>query len=908
MLRVTPIYGSRRNNQGPASLGSCTLIEYAGVTVLVNVGGPIENYDWASLPKHDCLLITDSTMASMGSFPSYFSSPEAKNKEVYATFPTVKMGQMSLYDYHANLSLDGGKPPYSLDQMDDAFAAMHTIKYSQSIYLPKKEKPKLSITAHRAGHVIGGAFFVFQRLQDDTSVVVTSTYHVAKELHLDSSTLLKHGATPDVLVTRPGGPAMPLLSQLYRANKLKPPLASQSQRNIVEHILSVLRRDGNVLMPVDASGRVLELLLLLSQHWEKQRLQGAYNLVWMGPMVANTIEFCRSQLEWMAESLGNQFDNPGKGHPYALKSVHLCTSLADFESLVANGNPTCVLASGGSLDHGPARDLLLRWADNDNHAILFTDSACCYERPWRRRRRGQSNPSETSETIQGENPIVSNENQSASESNSLLTANVPVPTIPSNVEDHGEENQDTEEIGAAIQEEDSSEYTTSYQLLRHWCEAKMQDREMEDSVSIDVLVQRRAPLVGQELKVFMEREETARLAKRKLEEEQAMLREVELAKGRLRLGEDQQSQPHGGQRLDSSRRDDGGVDRLSRPKKKSRFDSSLFFKFSKPLHLTFEVRENAVGVGQNDSTAKFGIGEAVGNSDVLEDDYGIAVVPGMFVDIVTGVDPSKFAGGSGRIGDEVIRRGFGFGTVDSGGKKLAKDRNSMVGINEADETTDERRLESADLSEGNGIIRGRNGRPPSKVVTVPRKLQVLAEIDYIPLEGRVDSRAARQSVRALQPRQIVILGGRTHIDNETTNEGGIQTADEVTSLVENARTFLQPNSEILVPSDEETVRLEVGHAAFSVRLIANPFFPQKEASGQDAMKAVEIHETKLGVCSVSMLEHVATGQKVAVDGSIVLAPRPTGSSTPSLYISDGEVLLTDLRAEMIAQGMKAEYR
>lgn len=94
--------------------------------------------------------------------------------------------------------------------------------------------------------------------------------------------------------------------------------------------------------------------------------------------------------------------------------------------------------------------------------------------------------------------------------------------------------------------------------------------------------------------------------------------------------------------------------------------------------MTFEVREDAVGVGQNDSVAKFGIGESVGNSEVLEDDYGIAVIPEMFVDIVTGVDPSKFAGGSGRIGEEVLRRGFGFGTVDSAADKSKKKRNADV--------------------------------------------------------------------------------------------------------------------------------------------------------------------------------------------------------------------------------------
>jgi hypothetical protein len=69
----------------------------------------------------------------------------------------------------------------------------------------------------------------------------------------------------------------------------------------------------------------------------------------------------------------------------------------------------------------------------------------------------------------------------------------------------------------------------------------------------------------------------------------------------------------------------------------------------------------------------------VGNSEVLEDDYGIAVIPEHFIDIVTGVDPSKFAGGSGRIGEEVLRRGFGFGVVDNAkGGKTTKRKNNDV--------------------------------------------------------------------------------------------------------------------------------------------------------------------------------------------------------------------------------------
>ena len=104
------------------------------------------------------------------------------------------------------------------------------------------------------------------------------------------------------------------------------------------------------------------------------------------------------------------------------------------------------------------------------------------------------------------------------------------------------------------------------------------------------------------------------------------------------------------------------------------------------VSVTFEVREEAVGVGQIDSTAKFGIGESVGHQgEVLEDDYGISVIADHFIDIVTGVDPSKFAGGSGRIGEEVLRRGLGFGVVGDavnagGGKSKKKKRGGNADV------------------------------------------------------------------------------------------------------------------------------------------------------------------------------------------------------------------------------------
>ena len=1116
MLRVTPLYGSRWESSGASRSGSCTLVEYADVKVLVDVGlrtttsghgnlpadegssksnrnsnrnsnsnrngngnddetGGSLSPDsfWESLPPHDCLVLTDSTLESMGSLPLYvegmrrafrkrrgeeagseqqqqqqqqqqqrrgsFRKPrpnipnetedEGLTLPIFATFPTVKMGQMSLYDHHANISLDGGRPPYTLEEMDRAIAILRTIKYSQIMMLPladggappssggtsaaTQSAPRLSITAHRAGHVVGGAFYKLQRLRDETSVVVTgNAYHIAKELHLDACTILKNGTGADVLVTRPGGPAFPLVNGLYSssssskngngknkdAKKKKKsqammisPLASKARRDLTERVLGVLRRDANVLLPVDASGRALELVLLFNRFWSKQNLSGSYNLVWFGSMVHNTLEFGQSQLEWMNSALGNNIfggsnrkksggDNPidNGQHPYLLKHVTLCTNMAELDKVLAesNDNPTCVLANGLTLDHGPARDLFLRWADNDNNAVIFTDSSQCLRRERATALRGIVGAAGTAGASGDASSLSANHRpqlQRQPSSSSLDATGVAAGPSATGISSQGlapadedvegdvDHNIEDDMMGAAITEEEASPYTAAYQLLQNWALAKAEDREMDDVLNVDVLIPRRKPLVGNELSAFMEKEEAARVAQRKREEERAMLQEVELAKGRLRLGEDVAANPSAGTGSSGSASgttaESSGASRLAhlpffRSKKKSRFDSSLFLKFSKPLHLTFELREDAVGVGQRDVTSRFGIGESMANSEVLEDDYGISVLPEQFRDIVTGVDPSKFSSQK----DEINKRGLGFassgggvsgvGGKDGGSKNSKKrSRKDDLGLNddsgtaEDEDDMDERGMEAIDLSEGHGIIRGRNGRPPTKVGTVNRRIEVVAEIDYIPFEGRVDSRAARQSVRALQPRHVVVLGGtRPGGDDDDTMDTGNGTAseessesallvDEVRALADAARGFVvSQHDPVLTPSDSQTVELKVGHHAYPVRLVATPFRTKEERMTEETVPdPIELVESKIGNCTVSMLDFVMTGQKVALDGSIVIAPRNTHSNTalsrtkplsifeeedrrPPVYVSDGEVLLTDLRTELIAQhGMKAEY-
>merc|ERR1711862_890957 len=148
---------------------------------------------------------------------------------------------------------------------------------------------------------------------------------------------------------------------------------------------------------------------------------------------------------------------------------------------------------------------------------------------------------------------------------------------------------------------------------------------------------------------------------------------------------------------------------------------------------------------------------------------------------------------------------------------------------------------------------------------------------------------------------------------------------EASSIADVVREFTNNNKQkrqqesVFLPYDYQTNELDVGHSAYSVRLMDTPFNQNSTTttakSEEEAIHATnhEPHEAKMGDYTVSLIHYIATGQKVASDGSIVLAPLPKHNNNnknnkqKSVMISNGEVLLSDLRSEIIAQGMKAEY-
>jgi len=185
-----------------------------------------------------------------------------------------------------------------------------------------------------------------------------------------SPTILETLSQPTLLIT----------DALNALNEQKP--RRERDMSIFEHISTALRNNGNVLLPVDSAGRVLELLVILDQHWAQSRY--TYPLILLTNEAYNTIEFAKIQLEWMSEDITDKFIT-NRENAFQLSYVRLCHKLHEVHEIPG---PKVVMSSMPSLGAGFGQDLFIEWCSDPKNTIIFTDSS----RPGTISRRLMENP------------------------------------------------------------------------------------------------------------------------------------------------------------------------------------------------------------------------------------------------------------------------------------------------------------------------------------------------------------------------------------------------------------------------------------------------------------------------------------------------------------------------------------
>mmetsp|Transcript_14715 Transcript_14715/g.44226 ORF Transcript_14715/g.44226 Transcript_14715/m.44226 type:complete len:809 (-) Transcript_14715:155-2581(-) len=369
VARVRPIYGG---GGGPV----CSVLELessgGAVRILLDCGWnstfDVERLKTLQeeLPSISLVLLSSADLMHMGALPFCVANGLSPRAGIYATFPTVKLGQMALYDAFLTKADEGGVAgQFTLDDVDTAVERIKALKYDERLQVRFDRIHDTLISPRVGGRLLGGAIWHIRYGVEE--IVYASAYGWNRSLMVaGASSSLGRIRRPALFITD----AQPSQQFVDGASAPPPKKAEALEQETHRLVLETLRRSGNILVPCDAAGRALELLFSLNKLWASHRLHGNYKLVFLSHTSHSTVEFARCLMEWVSRDLAEVFEMETR-NPYSLKHVLLCHGLDEVEALMGRF-PVCAVTTDRDMKHGFSKALLEKWASDPFSLVLAT--------------------------------------------------------------------------------------------------------------------------------------------------------------------------------------------------------------------------------------------------------------------------------------------------------------------------------------------------------------------------------------------------------------------------------------------------------------------------------------------------------------------------------------------------------
>jgi cleavage and polyadenylation specificity factor subunit 2 len=293
------------------------------------------------------------------------------------------------------------RQPPSSEEIAGYFTLIHQLKYSQS-HRPTASSFSpplngLTITAHSAGHTLGGTIWHIQHGLE--SLVYAVDWNQAREHVLSGAAWLGAGGAEVVDSLR--RPTALICSS--RASQRVALEGGRSKRDelLLRHIRETIAKGGTALVPTDSSARVLELVYLLENAWASERGKDddIASLRRAGLYLASagggaTIRYAKSMLEWMEEGIVREFEavgsRPAQGTttaggqsagkqndphrvPFDFKYLRVVDRKPALSRILGSGSPKVIIASDTSLQWGFSRDIITSIAQDDRNLVVLPE-------------------------------------------------------------------------------------------------------------------------------------------------------------------------------------------------------------------------------------------------------------------------------------------------------------------------------------------------------------------------------------------------------------------------------------------------------------------------------------------------------------------------------------------------------
>ncbi|OMJ25372.1 Cleavage factor two protein 2 [Smittium culicis] len=283
------------------------------------------------------------------------------------------MGKISVSSIVKDLQKERGLD-LSQEDVSEAFNHITTLRYSQPTNLPGKCK-EINICAFSAGHSLGGSIWKIKKGIDE--ILYAIDYNHIRESHLSATSLLHRGQVIESMLR----PTL-LITSACNATRILPTQKSRKDA-LFEFIKTHLKGTGIAMMPVDTATRVLELTYLIERFMDSYYGNVEYKpefpkRIFLLSRYGNKVfRFARSMLEWMNDSLGNEFSGNRK-NPFDLKHIQIVNSYRKLEKLILEAQNSfkkegiIVLVNGEDFDFGYSRKLFDKLASSDINKIILT--------------------------------------------------------------------------------------------------------------------------------------------------------------------------------------------------------------------------------------------------------------------------------------------------------------------------------------------------------------------------------------------------------------------------------------------------------------------------------------------------------------------------------------------------------
>lgn len=289
------------------------------------------------IPLIRFILITHPSLDYVGGLPYIASHPEFKGK-IYISEPVHKMSHLDIYDHYFSTT----HKHFSVENIEAANKQCISLKHSQKVHIKEKG---LVFTPYRAGNNIGGSFWRITHNMQDVVYMPLFNPHPLKHIEgLDFSSVQN--------------PAVLIFDGFTSEDEEKP------IKDLCEKIKNTLVNGGSVLIPVQASGSVIEILFALQKYWEDNHTEiEHYPLYFLSHFSDYTRDYAKTCSEW-SEALCN--NDSGRDNQTFFNYVRVIQDISSIQ--VA---PACIIATPGNLEYGFSRELFFKMCSNPSNSIIF---------------------------------------------------------------------------------------------------------------------------------------------------------------------------------------------------------------------------------------------------------------------------------------------------------------------------------------------------------------------------------------------------------------------------------------------------------------------------------------------------------------------------------------------------------